>query len=71
MVKNRKPLFVSEKAWEILKRKAEVNRRFMGDEVDIWLGLKTEEQVREENKLYFKETTNDLYNRGSVLAYQE
>lgn len=55
MVKNRKPLFVSEEAHQRLKDRAEQNRRFIGDEVDIMLGLKTPEQAKEENKLYFKD----------------
>lgn len=53
MVKNRKPMFVSESAHTMLLERAKINRRFLGDEVDILLGVKQPEQVREENKLYF------------------
>lgn len=55
MVKNRKPMFVSEAAHSVLTERAKENRRFIGDEVDIILGLKTPEQAKEENKLYFKD----------------
>lgn len=46
-------MFVSESAHTMLLERAKTNRRFLGDEVDILLGVKQPEQVREENKLYF------------------
>ena len=57
MVKNRKPLFVSEAARNELKRRSREQRRFMGDVVDILLGIKTEvdlEKEYEENHLQVK-----------------
>lgn len=59
MVKNRKPMFVSSDAHKLLKEKAITNKRFIGDEVDIMLGIKTPDVIQEENKQYFKEISND------------
>lgn len=55
MVKNRKPLFVSQAAHEILSQRAVQNKIFIGDVVDIMLHIKELEQAQEENKSYFKE----------------
>ncbi len=55
MVKNRKPAFVSETAHQMLKERAIQNNTFIGDEVDIMLGLKELAVAQEENKSYFKE----------------
>jgi len=48
MVKNRKPMFVSEQALARLKQLAQEQKCFTGDVVDILLGVKTEEQLNEE-----------------------
>ena len=59
MVKNRKPTFVSETAHQMLKERATMNKTFIGDEVDIMLGIKELAVAQEENKNYFKEVSND------------
>jgi hypothetical protein len=48
MVKNRKPLFVSEKALRELQRLAREKKCFAGDVVDMLVGVKTEEELNEE-----------------------
>lgn len=55
MVSNRKPMFVSGKAHEILSQRAKENKRFIGDEVDILLNIKSIEEIDTENKCYFTE----------------
>lgn len=50
MVKNRKPMFVSEQALARLKELAQEQKCFTGDVVDILLGVKTREQLDEEYK---------------------
>lgn len=55
MVKERKPLFVSGEAHALLSKRAEEEKMFMGDVVDILLGLKTKDTIKEENKDYFKD----------------
>ena len=55
MVKERKPMFVSGEAHALLQQKAQEDKMFMGDVVDILLGLKTTEQIKEENKSYFND----------------
>ena len=48
MVKNRKPIFVSEAARNTLKRLSKEQRRYMGDVVDLLLNIKTEEELEQE-----------------------
>ena len=51
MVKNRKPLFVSERALRELQRLARERKCFAGDVVDMLIGIKTEEELDEEFKI--------------------
>lgn len=53
MVKKRKPMFVSEDAHALLLERAKEGKMFMGDVVDVLLGIKHIAQVKEENKFYF------------------
>jgi len=48
MVKNRKPLFVSERALRELQRLAREKKCFAGDVVDILTGVKTEVELDEQ-----------------------
>ena len=50
MVKERKPLFVSGEAHALLRAQADAQQMFMGDVVDILLGLKTKEQIAVEQR---------------------
>lgn len=48
MVKNRKPLMVSDEARHRLKERAHQEKMFIGDVVDILVGVKSYEDVRKE-----------------------
>lgn len=60
MVKNRKPMFVSEDAHNVLLERAKNERMFMGDVVDVLLGVKHIAQVKEENKYYFADENTEV-----------
>jgi len=76
MVKNRKPMFVSEQALARLKQLAQEQKCFAGDVVDMLLGIKTEEQLSEEyekNEFHSrragrKPTKAELARRDSVVV---
>jgi hypothetical protein len=55
MVTERKPIFVSKDAHALLRARAEETKTFIGDQVDILLGLKEVGKAQEENKNYFKD----------------
>lgn len=48
MVKNRKPLFVSEEALNKLSLLSIEKKMYRGDLVDILVGVKTEEEIEKE-----------------------
>jgi hypothetical protein len=50
MVKNRKPLFVSEQAHQRLAELSAEKKMFKGDLVDILLGIKTDEDIEHDYK---------------------
>lgn len=50
MVKDRKPMFVSAEALKVLKQKATDQKCFVGDVVDMLLGIRTMEEIDEQFK---------------------